>query len=121
MRIALAILLALHGLAHLVGFAVPWRIAKSAPYSTTLLSGHVDLGHAGIRAYGILWLLLAIAFMLAAAGAATDRAEWIPLAIGASIASLALSVLSWPDSRIGVPVNLAILGVVFAGSRLDWL
>ena len=50
MRIALGIFLILHGVAHLPGFVVPWRLAniKDVPYKTTLLSGRFDIGDAGI-------------------------------------------------------------------------
>jgi hypothetical protein len=50
----LGVLIALHGLAHLVGFAAP-------------LAGRLDLGDAGIRVVGVLWLLLAVALWVAAA------------------------------------------------------
>jgi hypothetical protein len=41
MRFALTLILIVHGIAHRIGFLVPWRIAKleEAPYKTTLLNG----------------------------------------------------------------------------------
>lgn len=53
-EIALAGFLLLHGVAHLVGFAVPWRLVRSeeVPYKTTILSGTVDVGDVGIRILG---------------------------------------------------------------------
>lgn len=122
MRIALSILAALHGIAHLVGFAVPWRLVDSpdAPYTTTVLGGRLDLGAAGIRAVGILWLLVAAAFVLSAALALTNRAFWLPTMLAVTTISLMLTLVNLPASRIGVPINIAILAALLLGSRLGW-
>ena len=118
MRIVLALLMALHGIAHLPGFTVPWKLTHSAemPYGTTLLAGRVDVGDAGIRAVGVLWLLTALAFAAAAFATWTERAGWLPLAIACALVSLVLSVLALPASRIGVGVNLLILAWLLLGS-----
>jgi hypothetical protein len=58
-------------MAHLPGFLIPWRLAAPAemPYTTTVLGGSADLGTVGIRIVSIMWLLTAVAFVVA--GAAT--------------------------------------------------
>ena len=50
MRFGLAFLLVAHGVAHLVGFVSSWKLATLAelPYKTTVFSGRVDVGDAGI-------------------------------------------------------------------------
>jgi len=119
MRIALAVLMAVHGVAHLVGFAGAWRLAPDGiPYKTTVLAGHVDLGDVGIRAVGVLWMGLAVGFAVAAAGAIGDRSWWQSLAVGVTIASLLMSATEWPEARIGVAINVLILGVLVAGRSL---
>jgi hypothetical protein len=116
MRIALAVLLALHGIAHMVGFIGSWHLNPAAgiPYKTTLLAGHVDVGDVGIRSMGILWLLAAIAFLVAAAGTALGTQWWVKTVAVVATVSLALTVLQWPEARIGLFVNLAILGALAA-------
>ena len=54
MRFALAALLIAHGVAHLVGFLVPWKLLSTAevPYRTTVLGGLIEVGDAGARALG---------------------------------------------------------------------
>ena len=118
LRVALAGLLALHGFAHLVGFAVPWRILQTEemPYSTTLLAGRVDVGDMGIRAVGLVWLGLAMAFGVAALGAWMQRPGWPDVAMTVAGLSLVFSVLGLPASRIGIPVNLLILAVLLGGA-----
>ena len=122
MRAALAVLMLFHGIAHLVGFAVPWGLSKppGGTYRTTILAGRVDLGRAGIRAYGLLWLLLGAAFVTCAVGALTHQHWWIHWTPWVAGASLLLSTLSWPESRIGVVVNLAILVWFHAVGVYGW-
>lgn len=123
MRIAIAVFIILHGVAHLPGFIVPWRIAsmRDMPYKTTLLSGRVDAGDAGIRVIGLLWLAAAIVFVVAGIALMGDRPWWAMTTICVSIISLALSLLSLPEARIGAIVNAVIIvGMVVAGMA-GWL
>lgn len=123
MRYVVGVFFLLHGFAHLVGFAVPWRLGSfpDAPYKTTVLGGNVDVGAAGIRIIGILWLLLAVAFAVVGVATLTSRPWWRTLALAAAIASLVLSLLDGPEARIGVVVNLAILAFLFLAAQFDWL
>lgn len=123
MRIALGVFLLLHGFAHVVGFAVPWRLVREEqlPHKTTILAGRVDVGDTGIRVVGLLWLAAALAF--AATGLAVIVSR--PWAVGAVTwvagASLVLSLLGWPDARIGVVVNAAILAGLALASFRGWV
>lgn len=123
MRSVLAIFMALHGVAHLVGFAVPWGLVQDeeVPFRTTILDGRVDLGADGIRIVGLLWLALAVAFIAASFATWTGREVWLPLAAAAAGTSLLLSLIAWPDARLGVLVNVILLLAIAAGSRLGWL
>jgi hypothetical protein len=105
-----AVLLA-HGIAHLPGFAVPWRLMTSSelPYATTLLSGRWDVGDTGIRIVGIVWLMLAAVFVAVAASLAIGASWTVGLLISSALASFVLCALNWPQARIGLFVNLAVL------------
>lgn len=123
MRVTLAILMFLHGLAHLVGFVGSWRLVESAelPYKTTVLAGRVDLGDGGVRVMGVLWLAAAIMFCVVAVGALTHRTWWPAAATSVALVSLALSAVAWPEARVGVPVNLAILASIMLGRHFGQL
>lgn len=114
-RIAFASLLVLHGIAHGVGLAASWQLGefRDAPLDTTLLGGRLDVGVAGTRAIGVLWLLTGLGFAAAAVGVWRGAEWWIPVTAGVAAASLLLSVLGWPEARIGIPLNLAILAGLF--------
>jgi hypothetical protein len=122
MRIGLALFMALHGIAHLVGFGVSWRLVASEemPFKTTLFYGRLDLGEAGVKGVGIVWLLLAVSFVVAAVGAVLRQPWWNGLATALALASLLLSIASLPDARMGVLVNALVLGALVAGPALAW-
>lgn len=120
MRLLLASAVAAHGVAHLVGFVSAWKLAMlpELPYKTTLLAGRIDVGDAGMRIVGVLWLLLAVAFVAAAIDVATDTG-WVRVMPVAAIASLALCMTAWPEARIGVAVNVALILFLAIGARLN--
>lgn len=122
-RLILSILLAGHGLIHILGFVVPWHLAKieAMAYKTTVLSGNWDVGDAGIRVIGVIWLLTAIGFIIAAVGLFTSSPWWQTFTLWVVLISLVLCILGWPDSKAGVMVNLIILAYLFIGGRLGWL
>ena len=116
MRSILVALLATHGLAHVPGFAVAWRLMTTSetPYRTTVLQGRFDLGVAGIRIYGLCWLALAVGFAVTAFGVA-QRWSWWLLAVEALVlVSMGFCILGWPETRVGVMANLLSLALAFA-------
>jgi hypothetical protein len=112
-RIA-AVVLALHGLVHLIGFVVPWRLVEveGFSYRTTVLSGAIELGETGSLVIGLAWLAVAVGFIVAAVGIWGARAWAVPLAGVLAAASLAICVLGLPETVAGIVVNVAILGAV---------
>ena len=123
LNIIIAIFFILHGLIHLIGFLVSWRIITTdeMPYKTTLLAGRVDVGDVGIKLVGILWILGAVGFVIAGYGLWMMAPWWFSATLGATLYSLVLCVVGWPDSQFGVYINLIILGYLFLGGRFGWL
>ncbi|UCG89001.1 MAG: hypothetical protein JSW71_10875 [Gemmatimonadota bacterium] len=122
MRFVIGVLFLIHGVAHLVGFVVPWRIAtlEETPYKTTILNGRVNVGDGGIRAIGVVWLLVALAYMVCAVAVSLELEWWFWLTVAATFLSFDLTIVGWPESRIGVAVNVLIV-VVLIGTALGWL
>ena len=118
MRMLLTAVLIGHGVAHVVGFAVPWKLVRSAeiPYRTTVLSGMLDIGPAGVRLVGLLWLAVAIAFVSVAVGVMHHAESWRGEALALVGVSVALCVLAWPESRPGVVANAGVLALVVAAA-----
>src|SRR5688572_20124447 len=109
-RLILAGALALHGLIHLIGFVVPWRIAalEGFAYTTTALWSRIELGETGAKAVGVAWLVTAIFFLVAAVAVWQESSWAFPFTAGVAVGSLVLSVLGAPTALAGIVVNLAI-------------
>jgi len=109
-----AALLAVHGLIHLIGFLVPWRIAQveGFAYRTTTLGGSVELGTTGAQVVGLAWLAIAVGFVVAAVGVWRRSAWALGLTAALGTASLVACVLGLPETVAGIVVNVAILAAV---------
>lgn len=122
MRVALSILLLLHGIAHLPGFLMSWRLMKTEtmPYGTTIVGGALDVGDGGIRFVGVVWLLVAGACVVAGVAGLRGMAGWSTLALGAVTFSFLLCILGWPAARIGLVVDAVLLAVLSLGVWHGW-
>ncbi len=113
-RIVAAGLLAIHGLIHLIGFVTPWRIAtlEGFPYRTTALNSTLEIGEFGGRFVGLVWLALAIGFVVAGYGV-WRRQPWALALTGIlAVVSLLVCVLGLPDAAPGIAINVVIVGGV---------
>lgn len=112
-------LLTLHGLIHLLGFVKTWDIVdvKALSNQTT-----IPLAGAPLRAFGLVWLAVCAAFLLAGALLAMGIGAWLPLALVAAVASQVVIILWWQDARAGTIPNLIVLAtavwLVAASARL---
>ena len=109
-RIA-AILLALHGIIHLIGFVTPWRIAtlEGFAYRTTVLNGTLEVGDVGARVIGLVWLGLTFGFLAAAFGV-WCRTRWaVGLTVVLAVVSLLVCALGLPEAAAGVVIDAVIL------------
>ena len=118
--IAAVVILALHGLIHLMGTTVYMKLGRveGLSYKTTLLGGRWDLGEMGIAVYGALWLLAAVGFIAAAVGLAAGWESATLLLVAVTALSLVLTVLDWNSAFMGAIVNLVILTTLLVGPRL---
>jgi len=110
-RYALAAVVAAHGVIHLIGFVVPWGLAEVVgfPYRTTVLDGTADLGEAGVRVVGIVWLACTVGFIVAAVGIARLWPWALPLTATLAGLSLVVCIIGLPETAAGIVVNVAIL------------
>lgn len=111
---AFAVFLALHGLVHLVGFTVPWRLGglRSSQYSTRILDHSLEVGDAAVKALGLLWLAAAIAFVVV--GVMVWRGHrWARRATAAVLlVSLVLCAIDLPGSVIGLAIDVVMLALL---------
>jgi hypothetical protein len=110
MKPLIAALLVAHATAHLAGFAWPWWLLEPLPSPP---NDTAWIGDTAMQTLSVFWLVVAIAFIVAALALLARARSWRYITEGAAIASLVLSVSCWPGSLLGVPVNLAILALLY--------
>src|SRR5262245_18132281 len=103
MRVALVILIAIHGLIHLIGFTKGWSVAGAAVVTPPPLASLAN--NNAIRG---LWLGAGIAFLVSAALLVFHYPRWWLIAGLAVILSQVLVVSAWPEAKAGTLVNLLL-------------
>jgi len=98
MKIAFAIFLFLHGLIYLMGFLKAFGFAEIPQ-----LSQHFS------KQEGILWLAVALAFVLVGVLFLMKNPLWFWVAIGAVLLSQVLIVINWHDAKFGTIANVIVL------------
>jgi hypothetical protein len=105
MRFALVVVLTVHALIHLMGFAKAFGYA-ALPQLAIPIS----------RPMGVLWLLATLLLLASAVALwAAPRAFWILGAAGLVI-SQGVIVASWGDARLGTLANVVVLAAVAYGA-----
>ena len=109
-----ASLLALHGVIHLIGFVVPWRVAtlEGFAYRTTAFNGALDVGDVGAQVIGVVWLGLTLGFLAAGYGVWRGRPSAVPLTGVLATASLIVCLAGLPETGAGIAINVVILAAV---------
>lgn len=103
---AFSILLAVHGLIHLLGAAKAFGWAQLPQLTQSITP-----------ALGALWLVSAILFLTAAVSFFVWPRGWWGIALAAVVISMFVIVPSWTDAKAGALVN----AVVLAGAALGFL
>lgn len=111
MKYLLLVIVAVHGLIHLMGFAKAFSFASfeqlRVPISQPL---------------GLLWLAAALLFLLSAVLLLTAPDWWWAPALGAALISQLVIITSWGDARFGTIANLIILvpALIAALAHAPW-
>jgi len=119
MLIVLATLVALHGLAHMVGFAAPFGYLKNPP--PTPLPEHLGLGAGAMKAVGIAWFIAMLVFVATAILMVRRDARWPAAMIAACALSILLTALFLPYAKIGLIVDVALIAFVIANRSYEWI
>ena len=115
LKLAVGVFFVVHGLVHLLWFVVPWRITTvdGLPYSTSVLAHRIDVGNAGIRVVGLLWLVATLGWVAAGFGLIFLAPWWQGLTIATALFSSALCIVGLPAAKYGLLINLVVLALVF--------
>lgn len=112
MRGAVAVMLGVHGLIHVMGFLKLWQLAAVPQLTGRTI---VPLTDSGMRIVGLLWLAAALALVVAALLCSLGRESWWQAGAVALALSQVLIVLQWHDAWAGTAVNALLLLAVSVG------
>lgn len=107
MRIAFAVLLALHGAIHLLGFVKAFGLAEVAQIQQPVS-----------RLAGVLWLFSTVAFLAATGLLVASSRWWWVAGAPAVLSSQALVLMAWSDAKFGTLPNVVAL-LPLAAALLD--
>lgn len=105
MKWALCLLLAVHGLIHLLGFVKEFNLATVTGFSPQTI---IPLSKPASLFTGVLWGLTCAAFLTTAAVFLLHKTWWWMPAFAAVLLSQALIVLYWKDAKWGTIANLLV-------------
>lgn len=110
MSIILGLALLAHGTAHLVGFFGPFGLLPgNAAYRPALFDGRIAVTSITAKLLGSVWLATAVAFAIASVAVWLRASWWLPYTGAVAAVSLVLSAVCYPDSKLGIPLNLSLL------------
>lgn len=114
-RMVMVILLLAHGVGHVMGFLDAWTTVPVGFSDTPwFLGGDTVMDSAVGRAFGLLWLVVMLAFVAAGLGLAARQPWWPSLVVAAAVLSLAVILPWWstvaPGARVGA--TLVDLGLI---------
>ncbi len=104
MKTALTLLMAIHGLIHLMGFAKAFGLAEIKELTLSIS-----------KPFGILWLLTFLLFICSSYLYFQKNNQWWIIGIIAVLISQILVFYFWKDAKFGTAVNLIILVAVTIG------
>lgn len=110
LRWAGAVVMAMHGLVHLMGMQLLWKLGEPAQLSYA--AAVPTPGTAAAYAVGALWLAAAVLFVLAALLAVMRRVAWRFVAIAAVLVSGGVIGLAPGQARAGLVFDALVLVAV---------
>lgn len=102
MKLVFSIVLSIHGLIHLMGFAKPFKIVEISQLSQSIS-----------KPMGLIWLMSCVLFLITVLQLITNK-TWFYTALVAVFISQVLIILHWQDAKYGSVLNAIILLVSFS-------
>jgi hypothetical protein len=105
-RFAFSIVLIIHAILHLIGFAKAWGLSIGSVLQGKTL---FHLSEQALKSTGILWLLTTLIFIFTIANYYLHKEWWWVAAVAGILLSQALIIIYWQDAKWGSVVNIIVL------------
>ena len=109
-RIVFAVIIALHGLVHLMGTVDFWGIADLDEIAPPNASATM------VDVLGGLWLVAAIGFVVGAGALGAGVRWWRQLVLATAVLSIVLTGAVWADAWVGLVLSVVIAIAALPGS-----
>ncbi len=107
-----SVLFVIHGLFHLLGVVHWWGLADLPMSGRTLLPADWAFD----QVFGLLWLVVTLALVVAAARRVLGRESWWVAGAAGLLLSQVLIVIQWDDAGVGTVPNVLLALVVVVGA-----
>ncbi len=98
MRIAIIVIITVHGLIHLMGFAKAFQYAEMKQLTIAIS-----------KPVGMIWLVASLLFITSAILVLLKEGYWATFSLAAVVISQIVIILSWQDAKFGTIANVIIL------------
>ena len=114
MRIAFAVFVFIHAVAHAVGFISLSGIAEveGVDGRASLVFDHLEPGSTALKVLSLIWVVGVAGFAVAGIGLLRETDWVIPVLVVMAILSLVACILWYRDTPFGIVANVIILAVV---------
>ncbi len=114
MRQLMGVFFVLHGMAHAIGVLACWtRLDVGFRDTLWMLPGRVTLRSPIGAAFGTLWLVAMVGWIVAGAGTIVGTDWWPALAVASAVVSIAAMAPWWdampPSVRLGLLADVVVL------------
>lgn len=109
-RITSVVIMAAHGLLHGIGVVLLWHLLE--PGTLRYSDAHPTPGTPLADVFGVMWLLAALTFLLAATLLAVGRTSWRGFALAAAVLSIVAATPSASIAIVGIAIDIAVIVVV---------
>jgi hypothetical protein len=115
-RRTLAVFVAAHGVAHVLAFAVAWKLShpKNMAWTSEIFGGRIDLGGVGIRLLGLLWLVAAAAYLVAVFRLWAGHGGAALTLTAATVVSALLCLTQPGRAKVGLVIDGVLLALLLA-------
>jgi len=113
-----AVFLVLHGLVHVIGFTVPWRLGglRGSEYSTMIVNRSIEVGDTAVKTLGLFWLAAAVAFVVVGMMVWQARVRARQATLALLLGSLVLCAIDLPTSVMGLAIDVVLLALLAVAS-----
>ena len=94
---------------------------EGLPFKTLFLDGRLNFGVDGAFAYGLVFAIVGVIFVVAAVAILAGWPWWVPPPVVASAASLLLTGVDWSFGFRGAIIDAIILAALVIAPRRGWM